>query len=854
MKISVNWLKKFTDIDLSVDELVTKVGAQLGAVEEVIDLGKTYQHIVIAEVTSCQKHPNADKLSICKINDGGKVQDVERDENGHVQVVCGAPNVREGLKVVWLPPGATVPSTVSKDPFVLGSRELRGVMSNGMIASAAELAIGDNHDGILELDEDATVGSDFAEVYELNDHIIDIENKMFTHRPDCFGILGVAREIAGIQQIPFNSPKWYLQSNEQGAVSNDNAVELRVENKADDLVPRFMAVAMTNVAVKPSPLEMQTYLTRVGLKPINNIVDVTNYIMYLTGQPLHAYDADKLRTVSNSQGSEKSSAVSLGTRMSRQGDKLKLLNGKELEIQDDSTVLIVSNDVPVGVGGVMGGSDTEVDEYTQNIVLECANFDMYNIRRTSMKYGLFTDAVTRFNKGQSVLQNDRILHHALMMITELSGGIQSSTVADIVDCDKVYVNHDGWNAESVNVTAEFINQRLGIELSTAQIKELLGNVEFGFDEGGKENELKILSPFWRTDIDIPEDIVEEVGRLHGFDRLNIELPKRSIAPASRDKTLFLKTHIRDTLEKSGANEALTYSFVHGNLIEKAGQSTDLAFELSNALSPDLQYFRTSLTPSLLDKVHSNVKAGYGQFALFEIGKSHIKGKQDKDEPEVPMEFNSLSFVYAADDKMAKAHQGAVYYQAKNYLEGLCTTFGAKGVSYRSLETVDLEADSAIAVTAAPFEPSRSSVVYNHENRALGVVGEYRASVAKALKLPAYCAGFEVGLYLFMNTQQTFYSEFSRYPSVSQDISLKTDSSQAYQPVMDELEAGLADIADKNLQTNLQPLDIYQKDDRKHFTFRLTAAHHQKTLQNQEINSLLDDLADRVAQKFGTERL
>lgn len=850
MKISVNWLKKYTEIDMSVDELVTKVGAQLGAVEEVIDLGKTYQHIVIAEVISCQKHPNADKLSICKINDGGKVQDVERDENGHVQVVCGAPNVREGLKVVWLPPGATVPSTVSKDPFVLGSRELRGVMSNGMIASAAELAIGDNHDGILELDEDATVGSDFAEVYELNDHIIDIENKMFTHRPDCFGILGVAREIAGIQQIPFNSPKWYLQSNEQGAVSSDNAVELRVENKADDLVPRFMAVAMTNVAVKPSPLEMQTYLTRVGLKPINNIVDITNYIMYLTGQPLHAYDLDKLNRVSDHQ----SPVTSLGTRMSRKGDKLKLLNGKELELEDDSTVLITSNDVPVAVGGVMGGSDTEVDENTQNIVLECANFDMYNIRRTSMRYGLFTDAVTRFNKGQSALQNDRILYYALTMIGELSGGIQASSVADVVDCDKVYVSHDGWNAESVNVTAEFINQRLGIELSTAQIKELLGNVEFGFDQGDKENELKVLSPFWRTDIDIPEDIVEEVGRLYGFDRLNIELPKRSIAPASKDTVLQLKASIRDALARAGANEALTYSFVHGNLLERSGQSKDSAYQLSNALSPDLQYYRLSLTPSLLDKVHANIKAGYGEFALFEIGKSHIKGKQDKNEPTVPMEFNSLSLVFAVDEKTSKRYQGAAFYQAKNYLEGLCTTFGAKGVSYRSLETVDLEADSAIAVTAAPFEPSRSSVVYSHENRAFGVVGEYRASVAKALKLPAYCAGFEVGLYLFMNTQQTFYSEFSRYPSVSQDISLKTDSSQAYQPVMDELEAGLADIADKNLQTNLQPLDIYQKDDRKHFTFRLTAAHHQKTLQNQEINSLLDDLADRVAQKFGTERL
>lgn len=842
MKISVNWLKKFTDIDLSVDELVAKIGAQLGAVEEVIDIGKTYQHIVIAEVISCQKHPNADKLNICKIDDGGKVQDVERDADGLVQVVCGAPNVREGLKVAWLPPGATVPSTADKDPFVLGARELRGVVSNGMLASAAELAISDDHSGILELELDSVSGTDFAEAYELNDYIIDIENKMFTHRPDCFGILGVAREVAGIQQKPFTSPDWYLQSssNFQDPASN---IELQVKNEAGELVPRFMATRVERVQVSPSPLWLQAELAKVGLKSINNIVDVTNYLAYVTAQPLHAYDADKLPQ-----------ANSLEARMSRKGDTLLLLNGKALELQDDSTVLITSGDVPVGIGGVMGGKDTEVDASTKNVIIECANFDMYNIRRTSMKYGLFTDAVTRFNKGQSALQNDRILHYALTMVAELSGGIQASAIADVVDCDKVFIHHDGWNSESVIVTPDFINQRLGTDLSAIQIKELLGNVEFGFDHDDNDNELRVLSPFWRTDIEIAEDIVEEVGRLYGFDRLNIELPKRNIAPAKRDASLQLKASIRDALAKAGANEVLTYSFVHGNLFEKVGQSKDLAFELSNALSPDLQYFRTSLTPSLLDKVHGNVKAGYGKFALFEIGKSHIKGKQDKVEPEVPMEFNALSFVYATDEKIAKDYQGAAYYEAKNYLEGLCKTFGVQGVTYRPLHSIDLEADSVIAVTAAPFEPSRSALVYNQENRALGVVGEYRNSVAKALKLPTYCAGFEVGLYLFMTNGNSSYSELSRYPSVSQDISLKASSSQEYQPILDELQSGLAEIADEKLQTELQPIDIYQKDDTKHFTFRLTAVHHQKTLQSQEINGLLDSLAERVKQKFGAERL
>lgn len=845
MKISVNWLRQFTDIDLSIDELVKKIGAQLGAVEEVIDLGKTYQHIVIAEVISCQKHPNADKLSVCKIDDGSKVQDVERDENGHVQVVCGAPNVRAGLKVAWLPPGATVPSTIGKDPFVLGARELRGVVSNGMLASAQELAIGDDHSGIVELEDDAVPGADFAEVYELNDYIIDIENKMFTHRPDCFGILGVAREVAGIQGIKFQSPDWYLSagatSGEQR--SEDQGIELRVENKAGELVPRFMAVAMTDIAVKPSPLKLQTYLTRVGLKPINNVVDITNYLMYLTGQPLHAYDADKLRAVSNEQG-----AVKLEARMSRKGDKISLLNGKELELQDESTVLITSNDVPVGIGGVMGGSETEVDANTKNIVLECANFDMYNIRRTSMKHGLFTDAVTRFNKGQSPLQNNKILSYATTVVRQLSGGVVASGFQDVHEelADQAQAN--------VHVTVEFINQRLGLALGQDEIIRLLENVEFMVQPILPGDDIAIFAPFWRTDIDIAEDIVEEVGRLHGFDQLRVELPKRSIAPAHRNAALQLKTDIREVLIKAGASEVLTYSFVHGNLLQKAGQTTDQAFELSNALSPDLQYFRTSLSPSLLDKIHANIKAGFGEFALFEMGKSHIKGKQDKNEPDVPMEFNALSFVFAADEKTAKNYHGAAYYQAKQYLDELLTKFGVQGVTYQSLDAVEMTDDSVIAVTTAPFEPSRSAVVYDKGNQALGVVGEYRQSVARALKLPSYCAGFEVGLDLFADAEGTFYTELSRYPSVSQDISLKASGDQSYRPVFDELQASLANLADEQLQTRLEPIDIYQKDDAKHFTFRLTATHYQKTLQNQEVNALLDTLADRAKQALGVERI
>jgi phenylalanyl-tRNA synthetase beta chain len=408
MKVSVNWIKQFTKVELPIDDLVATIGAQLGAVEEVVDLGAKYQGVLVAKVVSCEKHPNADKLSLCWIDDGGAAQNVDRNKSGHVQVVCGAPNVKAGLTVAWLPPGATVPSTYDNDPFVLEARELRGVVSNGMLASSKELAISDYHEGIVELDIEAVPGTNFAELYELNDYIIDIENKMFTHRPDCFGILGVAREIAGITGQKFESPDWYKTPLDR-IKPGKNQLKLEVKNDITDLVPRFMAVAMTDVGHGNSPLIIQTYLSRVGIRPINNVVDVTNYLMILTGQPTHAYDYDKLND------------GKLETRLSRKGDRLDLLNGKSITFEDNSTILITSNDMPIGIGGVMGGAETEVNAATKNIVIECANFDMYSIRRASMRHGLFTDAVTRFNKGQSLLQNEIVLEEAVATMQYVAG-------------------------------------------------------------------------------------------------------------------------------------------------------------------------------------------------------------------------------------------------------------------------------------------------------------------------------------------------------------------------------------------------------------------------------------------------
>ena len=577
MKASVKWMQWYAQdsaaLKSPVGELAQKIGAQLGAIEEIEYLGEKYQGIIVAKIVSIADHPDADRLHVCMIDDGGVAKDVQRDEQGHVQVVCGAPNAREGILVAWLPPKSTVPESVGKEPFVLEARELRGVMSNGMLASARELALGTDHSGILEIDDpNAKPGDDFAKVYELDDYIIDIENKMFTHRPDLFGQLGVAREISGIYSQPFKSPDWY-QQNPQLPQAEGEALLFEVHNELPELVPRFTALVMRDVTIKPSPLWLQTYLLRVGVRPVSNVVDLTNYYMLLTGQPLHAYDYDKVKALSG----EKPMLV---VRYPHQGEKITLLNGKTVEPRAEA-IMIATDKQSVGIGGVMGGGETEVDDQTKNIILECATFDMYSIRRTSMAHGLFTDAVTRFNKGQSPLQNLAVLAKVAEDVAKYADGKAAGNIVDD--------NHVGdreWVHPSVPVSTSFVNERLGLKLSADEMKKLLENVEFSV--AVEDENLTVTAPFWRTDIELREDVIEEVGRLYGYDHLPLELPMRVIEPTRKDPALEQKVSIREKLVKSGANEILTYSFVHGNLLDKASQDKSHAFQISNAISPDLQ--------------------------------------------------------------------------------------------------------------------------------------------------------------------------------------------------------------------------------------------------------------------------
>lgn len=837
MKVSLNTIKYYLGEKKlpygSIDELVQKVGAQLGAVEEVIEFTPRYEKIFVTKVVSCVKHENADKLHVCLIDDGGATQNVERNQDGLVQVVCGAPNVAEGLTVAWVSPGATVPSTFDKDPFIVDSREIRGVLSNGMLASASELGINDDHSGLLVIDlndvgEELTKpGTELSKLYELGDTIFDIENKMFTHRPDCFGLLGVAREIFGIYNQPFSSPDWYLS---QPSFENVAGLELAIENQLPELSPRFMAVAVEDVEVKASPIWLQVLLSRIGVKSINNIVDLTNYTAYITGQPLHAYDYDKVAQLSN--GSAK-----LVVRFPEDGERVALLNGKTISPRKEA-IMIATDKELIGIGGVMGGSTTEVDNSTKNIIIECANFDMYSIRRTSMEHGLFTEAVTRFTKGQSSLQNDRVLWKIMHDIFEMAGGSQASPVLESP-------NFEIYEPSAIHISPEFINNRLGTNLHIGEIQALLSNVEFAVSA---DEDLGVKNAFWRTDIEIKEDIVEEVGRLVGFDKLPNELPQRSVSPAKLDSKVELKKKLRHSFASYGANELLTYSFVNGDLLKKSGQDPAQAFKLSNALSPDLQYFRMSLTPSLLVHIHPNIKLGHDSFALFEINKTHIKLHKDDDNG-VPKELEMAAMVVA--DKSSKS---AGYFKARAYLDAMADELGIQ-ISYSPLtEPVDYQ-------VLKPFDFRRSALVsVKGTDVTLGIIGEYASQTVKALKLPGFCAGFEIGLDAILESTLALKSNYvplSRFPGISQDVCFETSLELPFGTLANSLEESLVEPLEADVTVSYELIDVYSGKnigDKKRMTFRVLFVSYDRTLTEEIATRLLDSAAEKVVNSLNITRI
>ncbi len=819
MIISLNWLKKFTDIDMPVDALTTLIGERLVEIESVTDLTEKYKDVKVARVIECVPLENSDHLNITKIDDGGVWENVERDENGYVQVVCGAPNVRAGLLVAWLPPHSIVPETFgTNEPFMLSVRPLRGVNSNGMLASARELDLFDEHDGILEIDKEAAPGSSFAELYELNDVLLDIENKSLTHRPDAFGVIGFAREVAGIQGKYFETPEWlnHLES----AIENTASAEAPAVSIEDaSLSSRFQVVVLSGVNEgAAAPLLMQTYLSRSGIRPINAAVDVSNYLMLLTGQPSHSYDYDKVRAIAGND-------FTIRVRLARPNETLVLLDGKEVSL-DESDVVIAAGETAIGLAGIMGGQSTLTDASTKTVLFEVATFDLYHMRSSQMRHGIFSEAVTRFTKGIPAPLSTPVAAEAVRMLAELTGAIAASGRIDDYPGKRQPI--------VVHVSVGHVNRLLGTHFTAEDVAEILGNVGFLVSFNGEDAAVTV--PYWREDIHLPEDIIEEVGRLTGFDTINITLPQRdfvAVAPSSFDQ---LRATLRRSLARAGANEVFTYSFVHGDEVEKAGQSISNSYRIVNSISPELQYYRQSLTPSLLSLVHPNIKAGFNEFAVFELNKTHQKS-DGMNEEHVPVEVDSMALVMSANKS-----QGTAYYKAKAMFEYILRGLGIV-VFYQPL-------DNMHNAVASPFEPKRSAAIFSETGELIGVIGEYKTAVQRAYKLPPYTAGFEVlprVLLSLADTTDYRYRPLSKYPGTERDICFQVAEGVGYSQV----EAAVKHALDgSGYLFTVAPLDIYQDKGSatKNITIRVQLASYDKTLTNDEVRTVVDAIIRDVEQE------
>ncbi|MGH7234120.1 MAG: phenylalanine--tRNA ligase beta subunit-related protein, partial [Candidatus Saccharimonadales bacterium] len=508
-------------------------------------------------------------------------------------------------------------------------------------------------------------------------------------------------------------------------------------------------------------------------------------------------------------------------------------------------IVIANRERAIGLGGVMGGQDSEIGARTSEIVLECANFDMFRIRRSSMAHGVFSEAVTRFNKGLSPLVCPSALSFAVDLIKELCPSAELTS--EVVDAH----NQDSVKAlNSVSLDLNKLNGYLGIELAPKEALALLANVEIEADT--VEKTLSTKPPFWRTDLVHDVDLIEEIARLYGFDRLPQDLPGRIIEAPSPDLVSQSKRQIRGALAAAGANEVLTYSFVNQALLESAGQDPSQAYKLTNALSPELEYYRISLTPSLLSKVHLNHKAGFERFAIFEIGKAHLIGQVDQEG--LPNEEQRLSIVISADIKSAKQnYEGDAFYQARewlDYLLGAQNCDASELLEFIPLEKAKLSDEPFWSAAASTFQKGRSAML-RVNSKTLGVIGEFSAKSTKALKLPPFCSGIELDLSLLSELSKTSareYQELSRFPNITQDLTIISDRSKIYIELASEIDQKLAPLMPKDVEYKLLPIDAYlpeSKPDSVSWTFRLKSQSTTRTLTDKEIAAVISKLLESV---------
>jgi phenylalanyl-tRNA synthetase beta chain len=800
MKVSTSWLSDYVPIELApadLAEALTMIGLE---VESVSERYRYLDSVLVGRIETVESHPHSAKLKICRVNAGDR----------QVSVVCGAPNVKAGM----LAPLA-LPGTVLPDGSRLEKSVIRGQSSEGVLCSSAELELDIDPSGIMVLNPSLKVGDPLVKALDLTDTVFEFD--LTPNRPDCLSVLGIAREIAAIQNTPLRYPDYDL-SDTNDAIATRTSVKI----EAPDHCPRYTARLLEDIRVESSPFWLKNRLWSVGLRPINNIVDITNFILLETGQPLHAFDFDRL------------AQHRIVVRTARRGEVFVTLDQKE-RVLDGEMIMICDGEKPVAVGGVMGGLNSEIENSTSRVLIESAYFNPISIRKTSKKLGLNTEASHRFERGTDPAGTIRAVNRAAKLMAKVSGG---ALVPGLID---EYPKPQP--IKKVLLSVKGTNRLLGMDLDRNRIKNLLGSIEFKADTIADNNgNLLVTVPTFRVDISRPEDLMEEVARLSGYDRIPTTFPTMPAQGRPPSPRMDLRGRMKRLLTGAGFTEVITYSFIHQDAPERLRLDPhDPRRKLIHILNPlreDQTVMRTSLVPGLLETVSYNSARQVKNLKLFEIGKIFIPSQAQP----LPHEPEMLTALWAGN-------RSEVSWHAR---ENPCDFYDMKGIAEGLLDALKIK---DVCFTRTPPESCRyTRPGYTAQIRAgdqeLGLVGEIHPQVRASfeLKQVAFIFELEVDKIAAMMTAVPHAKPIPKFPAVYRDITVIVDRAIETQTILQAIERMKA-----NLVENWYLFDVFEGSPiaagKKSVSFRLTYRSPDKTLGDDDVNDLHKSLTAELLKAF-----
>ena len=792
MRVSLKWLSSYVSIRLSPQELADKLTMAGLEVERIEATGSRWANIFVGRIIEIEKHPQADRLKLALVDLKGE----------KLKVVCGAPNIEVGQKVPLARVGAKVLDPHTSEPLKLKPARIRGVLSEGMLCSERELGISDNHEGIMILPPDAPVGVPLSDY--LGDVILDI--RVTPNRPDCLSVLGIAREVAALTGEKLRLPQ--IRYEERGPGVKQLA---QVEILAPDLCPRYCAGIVQGVKVGPSPRWMQERLLALGMRPINNLVDITNYVMLEYGQPLHAFDFEKLR------------GRRIIVRRAREGEHLITLDGEERALSPD-VLVIADGQGPVALAGVMGGLESEVTAQTSVILIESANFNQAGIRRTAHQLNLPTEASVRFDKGLSPELALPALRRALGLAEELVGGEVARGVIDIYPGRK--------ESRPILLSEDRVRQVLGIELRPEQISGTLSSLGFTC-ETSTPGEFRIGIPYWRSDITVPDDLVEEVARIIGYDAIPLSPLSGELPQFEPNPLRSLRERVRDILVGCGMQELVTYSLISREALEKALVKGTDPIRVANPLSREQECLRTSLRPGLLRAFAANERQLKGGLMLFEVGRVYFPRPGN-----LPEEREMVCGVVG----------GPRFRRSWLVGEEMLGFFLAKGILETLFDRLGVEADFEPAEDSGLL-PNRTAKVML-DGRQIGVLGDVHPQVKVNFDLVSESISlFELWLDELVSQagRARLYQALPRFPGVERDLALLADETLPAKRIKEVIQQ-FPQVRRVKL------FDVYQGErippGKRSLTFSVFYQSPERTLTDEEASQLQQQILERLEKELG----